>query len=244
MRSACPRQFRRSSFAVAAVCVVTLAVGSSLLPAEAVSRTKKPAAKKKSAITTTTVIPIAPGRPCTTGSAVVTAGAVKYACVTWRGARQWWPFGTKQNPYPLNTTITFPLDPSGWELTVLGREDNDTARWLAVDPINKLVNSARQIASVRVVFRHIGPSSGGRTRELLLLGTSTGRPEIERWTTYAGAEDDCWVNESVENAATKECSMPFEVDAGELPALQLKVAPLLTLKPVYFATAANQVPLE
>jgi hypothetical protein len=213
-----------------------------LLAVALASQTRATAAKRKP---TTTKPVIANGKPCVAvGTTAVAAGA-SYGCVVLRNkALQWWRVGTAQNPLRLGQTGRVSSVVSGnWEITVLKRIDDDTARILAIDAKNHVAIAGNIIASVEVRAKNIGPEFSIRATGFEAATVSKER--IGRWELGQPAPEDCWNNERLAAGAEKVCQYPFEIAPGDLQELRLAVRPGFgTEAPLFFDTALNQPPLR
>jgi hypothetical protein len=230
---------RRSILLATSVVILTLVLNPSDTGAGA-------ATKKKAKTPTTTRVLIANGKPCSTKGAVATAGGSSFECVQLiSGALQWWQPGTIRNPIKLGVPTRVESDLSGkWEVTVVSRTDDDTARVLAVDPRNALVDPTATISTVILKIRNLGPADN-RVRFVGYLGVSRKRNSVERWTNGASPEDDCWSNETVAPGDTKTCSFPYELGTDEIPQLRLGLTVSFATEPsVYLNTGRDQPPLR
>ena len=210
---------RRSVLASATALAVALVLASGGAGG-AGAATKKKAVKTKTP--TTTKVVIANGKPCKSKGTQATASGGSFECVQLiSGALQWWQAGTIRNPIKIGVPVRLASELSGtWEVTVTGRTDNDTARVLAVDPRNALVDPTATISSVNLTIKNLG-TAANRTRFVGYNGVTRTRAAVERWTNGASLEEDCWFNETVEPGDTKTCSFPYELSNDEVPQLRL-----------------------
>ena len=227
---------RRAHLAI--VATVTLVVASLV----AAWPSPVHAAKKKKTVTTKKAV-VANGKPCTTKGAT----SASFTCVELRSkALQWWLAGTIQNPLKLGQTGRVSNPASGtWEVTVLKRIDDDTARILAIETQNRVEKPGNTIASVELRAKNVGTAEFS-IRATAFETTSVTREKILRWELGQTAPEDCWRDERVAPGAEKVCQFPFEIaPANELDALRLVVRGGFGIDAgLYFDTAAAQPPLK
>ncbi len=206
--------------------------------------TKKKTVKAKTP--TTTRVVIANGKPCSSKGTQATAGGASFECVQLiSGALQWWQAGTIRNPIKLGVPVRITSELSGtWEVTVVSRTDDDTARVLAVDERNALVDPSATISTVSLKIRNLAATEN-RTRFVGYNGVTRKRDEVERWVNGASVEDDCWNNETVQPGETKSCTFPYELSKEEIPQLRLGLIVDFAPNPtVYMNTGKDQPPLR
>ena len=235
-----PRRSVLVSATAFAVALVLAAGGTG-----AGAATKKKTVTKAKTPTTTKVV-IANGKPCSSKGTPATAGGGAFECVQLiSGALQWWQAGTIRNPIKLGVPVRVSSDLSGsWEITVVSRTDDDTARVLAVDGRNALVDPTATIATVSLKITNLA-STENRTRFIGYNGVSRKRDAIERWVNGASVEEDCWNNETVQPGETKACSFPYELSKEEIPQLRLGLIVSFEASPrLYMNTGKDQPPLR
>ena len=198
-------------------------------------------AKKKK--TTTKKVTIANGKTCT---AKGTASGV-FTCVELVSKKlQWWSAGTPQNPLKVGQTGRVSSDVSGsWEVTVVKRIDDDTARILALDEKNRVGVAGNTITSVEIRVKNVGAQEFS-VRATAFDVASPSREKVERWVLGTATDEDCWRNESMAPGVEKVCQFPYEITPGsELAPLRLVVKGGFGLeKGLYFDTATEQPPLK
>ena len=229
---------------LAAATLLSLAMTLTTVGVNADATTKKKTAAKTKTPPTTKVV-IANGKPCSTKGAQATAGAA-FECVQLiSDALQWWQAGTIRNPIKVGVPVRVASDISGnWELTVVRRVDDDTARLLAADPRNALVNPPATISTVWMTIKNTGTTEN-RTRVIGYTGVSRKRDQVERWVPGELLVEDCWNNEAVQPGATKSCSFPYELKTEEIPQLRLGLlVSFATSSSVYMNTGTDQPPLR
>jgi hypothetical protein len=221
--------------------VVVLGVALLAEPSEAAKPTKKPAKKAAKLV-------VANGKSCTTLEATSTASSGTFTCVQMKNnTRQWWSVGTIQNPIRLRRIGTVNGEGSGkWEITVMRRIDDDTARILAIESNNRLANEGTAITSLEIRVKSLGTDAETSIRATAFEVTTATRQRVERWDLGQAAPEDCWSEERVANGVEKVCQFPFEITPGtELAGLRLAVRPTFGEgAPLYFDTATNQPPLR
>ena len=230
---ASPTASRTTQVAVAAALVVSLGAAWSS-PAGA-------AAKKKTK--TTKKVTVANGKTCSTKGTV----SASFTCVELQSkALQWWSAGTAQNPLKLGQVGRVSNPASGtWEITVVKRIDDDTARILAIDETNRVATATNTIASLEVRVKNVGTQEFS-VRATAFEAASPSREKITRWELGQGALEDCWRDERVAAGAEKVCQFPFEITPGtELLPLRLAVRGGFGIDAgLYFDTATAQPPLK
>lgn len=219
--------------------------------------TKRKVAPKK--VTATTAPPIANGRACPSVGRTAPAAGATFECVTTINGPQWWQSGTRANPIKVGVPFRATSKSDGeWEVTVLGRIDDDTARVLSVytDSNSKNRNPAWPIVSVRLRIRYVGgadfPNGDGLVRMVSYDGVTRTRGPIGRGTwvlPYSKVDggdpalDDCWTNEGMFAGSQKECVMPYELAPAEVSEFRLAVQ-VGTEPRVFMNTAADQPPIS
>lgn len=221
------------------VCVA-LAI-SMVLCLVSASPTRAGAAAKKKRTTKKAVI--ANGKPC----AAKGTSSGSYTCVELQSkALQWWTAGTAKNPLKLGQTGRVSNPASGtWEVTVLKRIDDDTARILALDETNRVGTAGNTITSVELRVKNTGKDEFS-VRATAFEATTPSREKVARWDLGQSAPEDCWRDERVAPGAEKVCQFPFEITPGsELAPLRLVVSGAFGLdKGLYFDTSTGQPPLK
>lgn len=220
--------------ALSAVLVASLAAAWSS-PADAAAKKKK--------TTTTKKVTIANAKPCTAKGTT----SASYTCVELQSqALQWWSAGTAQNPLKLGQTGRVSDPASGtWEVTVVKRIDDDTARILAIDAQNRVGTVGNTITSVELRVKNVGAAEFS-VRATSFEAASLSRGKIARWDLGQGAPEDCWSEERVAAGAEKVCQFPYEVTPeSELAPLRLAVRGGFGLNTgLYFDTGTAQPPLK
>jgi hypothetical protein len=206
------------------------------------------AAKKTTKKTKTTKVTVANGKACKAAGTPATAGGRSFTCVRMKNdSLQWWAVGTIQNPIRLGSSGRVESAGSGaWEVTVVRRIDDDTARILAIEATNRVEVEGNTIASLEIRARSLGPAAETSIRATAFEVTTATRERVERWDLGQGAPEDCWRDERVANGSEKTCQFPFEITPGtELAGLRMAVRPSFGLDaPLYFDTALDQPPLR
>jgi hypothetical protein len=191
---------------------------------------------------------IAAGNPCPSlGSSMeMTHGKVvtKLECVTWQGKLQWWAPGTRQNPIKVGTVLPFVVEGENWEVSVLGRTEDDTDRTLAEGPSNELSTAGDIITGVQMQYRYIGPKPDSVISRATLSGYSRTRGPIDRWANGVAPAGDCWLNEGIDEGIERKCVMPYEIARAELATFRIAYTDYSTNKRWYFDTAPDQTPFE
>jgi hypothetical protein len=223
----------------AAAFLTTLALAS-LLSIDEGSAAKK--SSKPSKVT------VANGKACTTPGASATAAGKTYSCVRLKSkALQWWSPGTIQNPIKLGRAARVSGAASGaWDITVVRRIDDDTARILAIEANNRVSTPGNTLTSVELRAKSLGPDPETSIRATSFVLATAVRERVERWELGQSAPEDCWRDERVANGAEKICQFPYEITPGtELVAARLVVRASFGLDaPLYFDTAVDQPPLR
>jgi hypothetical protein len=203
----------------------------------------KPKPKPKSA--PTTKLTVGPGKPCVTAGSSVQADGQTLECVLWQSSLQWWTPGTRQNPFRLNTVLALTVNENKWEFSVMGRTDDDTARYLAVSPSNSISKPGVIITGVKVRYRNLGgPTPTANTVYFYPNGHSRNRGPIDRWAGGAAPSDDCFKSNVMDEGTESVCVSPYEIAPDELASFRLVVNNISTQQRWYFNTVQDQAPLE
>jgi hypothetical protein len=158
---------------------------------------------------------------------------------------QWWSPGTRQNPFRLGTVLPLTVNGNQWEFSVIGRTDDDTARYLAQSPSNTISKAGAIVTGVTLTYRNLGgPTPTANTIYFYPDGHSQNRGPIGRWTSGATPSNDCYQSNVMDEGTQATCVSPYEITPDELASFRLVVNVISTNQRWYFNTAPDQAPLE
>lgn len=170
------------------------------------------------------------------GATGTTDKGARLDCVKAGAESQWHLRGSKLNPFAWGETARVATEYETWRIAVTSVEPDVTERVVESDPAQHRPRAGAKLVGVMLELTYVGKNGSAMVRNgaiIHALGADPSKP-ILRWP-HGTTEDDCWVNETVENGQTKRCMMPYEVADGAGQSLQLYAANVVGRPVVYFS---------
>lgn len=222
------RRILRATAAALTVATAGLLAGG--VPADA-------AVKKKATTTKAPKGPVANAACSPLGQTARTAAGARFDCVHVGAKLQWQPRGSRLNPLGWGETALVVTEYAKWNITVTSVENDVTAAVLAPDARNVPPRAGAQYVGLHLHLTYVGDNAQEMVRQgVNMKAIVAGQKEgVDRATPGTATQDDCWVNETTQKNASKDCMMPFEVDTAQLPSLVFYAAKVVGTPVVYFS---------